>query len=95
MFAIGSLDSFLPAYGVVGLTMVLLLGAVAVVASRVLTARSVQCPATGENAQIVVESQKRVPWNNQRKSEVAQCSLQPGGVTCAQGCLNCGHKAPQ
>jgi len=87
-------DSFLPAYGVVAVALAVLLSAVVVVASRVLTKREVQCPATSESAEIIVGTQKRWPWTQARSTEVAQCSLMPAGVTCAQGCLNCGAKGP-
>ncbi len=89
MFAVGVFNSVLPAYGVIAVTLGILLGAAIVVASRVLTARQVQCPATGESADIVVESRKTRPWTQSRRSEVAQCSLLPTGVTCAQRCLEC------
>ena len=92
MFGLGSFDSVFPAYGLITVTLVLLLGAVGVVVSRVLTARRVQCPVNRCDADIVVESQKRVPWSAKRVSAVAECSLLPHGVTCAQGCLNCGAK---
>ena len=93
MFALGIFDSILPAYSVIAVTMALLLGAVVVVASRVLTARSVRCPADGNDAEIVVESQKRWPWSKETAASVAQCSHLPHGVTCAQQCLGCDSKA--
>ena len=92
MFALGLFDSILPAYAVIAMALVLLLGAAAVIASRVLTARSVQCPSDGRTAEILVESQKRWPWSQRRKVAVAQCSHLPRGVTCAQQCLGCEHK---
>ena len=87
MIATGLFDAILPAYGVIGLTLLLLLGAAIVVASRVLTPRRVQCPANAMDAAIVQESQKRFPWSSQRQTTVAQCSLLPNGVTCQQNCL--------
>ena len=80
-------QSILPAYGVIAATMVVLLAAIVVVASRVLTARQVRCPVKEESADIVVESQKRRPWTQERQTGVAQCSLLPNGVTCEQNCL--------
>ena len=92
MFAMGVFDSILPAYGVIALTVLLLLGAAIVVASRVLTARQVDCPADGRRADLVVESQKRWPWSAHRNVQVAECSHLPRGVTCAQQCLGCPDK---
>jgi hypothetical protein len=87
MFASVLFDSVLPAYGVIGLTLLLLLGAAIVVASRVLTSRRVPCPVQAVEAGIVLESQKRFPWSQERRTSVAQCSLLPNGVTCEQNCL--------
>ncbi len=87
MFAILFADSVLPAYAVIGVTLAVLLSAAVVVASRVLMARRVQCPANGQTAQILVESQKRWPWSRARRVDVAHCSHLPNGVTCAQQCL--------
>lgn len=95
MFAMGLFDSILPAYGVIGVTLLLLLGAAVVVASRVLTARQVKCPADGVSAEITVETRKRWPWSQARQSSVAQCSHLPNGVTCAQQCLGCQSNGAQ
>ena len=93
MFATALIDSVLPAYGVIGFTLLLLGGGAIVVASRVLTARRVQCPVRAEEAGIVVESQKRFPWSRERRVSVANCSLLPRGVTCEQRCLAHGQHA--
>ncbi len=94
MFAASLFDSILPAYGVIAITLVVLLGAAVVVASRVLMARRVACPKDGSSADILVESQKRWPWSHERRTSVAQCSHLPNGVTCAQQCLGAKTDSP-
>ena len=92
MFALSMWNSVVPIYSLLGVTLVVLTGALIVAVSRVLSARTVDCPASGRAAHILVESEKRMPWSSTRRTAVAHCSLLPGGVTCAQGCLHCPGK---
>ena len=83
-------SSFAPVYALLAGTAIALIAALAILSLRNLLRRRVQCPVQGAAADIVVEEQRKTPWDRHTQRDVVRCSLLQGDkVSCAKGCLAC------